>query len=208
MPSHKNARRRASLGVSPHPHSGALPDLPRTRGCPRVSPVAIDRRSCGTRNRRLTAHERMYHLAECQMILCNPSRLWRAGYKPRRMAGCSRRDDSHGWNPWDTTYAYPPRNAPAWGCGLTPRVAALMPSLAPIIAYQSLSHRSPQGVGGSPFFQISLGRGSRILNPKSPILNSRMSFCVAAYGRYFSTFSHTVSTEIWSIVESETRLMD
>ena len=136
MPSHKNARSGATLGVSPHPHSGALPDLPRTRGCPRVSPVAIDRRSCGTRNRRLTAHERMYHLAESQMILCNPSRLWRAGYKPRRMAGCSRRDDSHGWNPWDTTHAYLPRNAPVWGCGLTPRVAALMTSLAPIIAYQ------------------------------------------------------------------------
>ena len=139
--------------MSPHPHAGALRDLPRTRGCPRVSPVANDRRSfrlrpCGatprqdgTRNRRLTAHERMYHLAECQMILCNPARLWRAGYKPRRMAGCSRRDDSHGWNPWDTTHAYPPRNAPVWGCGLTQRVVALMRLLAPIIAYH-LSRRS------------------------------------------------------------------
>ena len=62
---------------------------------------------------------------------CNPPRLWRAGYNPAEMAGCSRRDDSHGWNPWDTTPAYSPRNAPVWGCGLTPWVAALIRTQPP-----------------------------------------------------------------------------
>ena len=80
LPFHKNARRDACVGVSPHRHSAALRGLSRTRGCPRVPPVAKVRRSfrlrpCGatprqdgTRNRRL-----------------------RRGTKPRRVAGCSRR---------------------------------------------------------------------------------------------------------------------
>ena len=59
----------ACVGVSPHRHSAAFPELSRTRGCPRVPPVAKDRRSYGTRNRRLAAHKGMFHLAERQMKL-------------------------------------------------------------------------------------------------------------------------------------------
>ena len=70
----KNARRAATLGVSSHRHSAAFRGLSRTRGCPRVAPVAIDRRSYGTRNRRLTA--RIIDRAE-----------WRAGYNPAEWRG-------------------------------------------------------------------------------------------------------------------------
>ena len=64
------------------------------------------------------------------------------------------------------------------------------------------------GAGGVRNSPHPLPPKSQIPNLKSPILNCRKGFCVAAYGRYSRSLSHTMFTVIWSMVESETRLMD
>ena len=124
--------RGGTLGVSPPRHSAGF-----RGGYARVDAhgfhtVAIDRRSCGTRNRRLSARGNDVSSGGTPDETCKSTAPLARWNNPAEWRGVPAGTIATGGTRGEPPMHSNQRNAPVWGCGFTPKPAYQSPSLEPI----------------------------------------------------------------------------